>query len=91
MRSTRESAPPWQTLLATRPNGAVRPPPQLPPATRVAMASGDSENELRRAVEALAQALYEAEDPGAIAWAKRAQIVREAWLVRARRQLKTQS
>jgi hypothetical protein len=55
------------------------------------MAPGDSENELRRAVEALAQALYEAEDPGAIAWAKRAQIVREAWLVRARRQLKTQS
>jgi len=42
-----------------------------------------------RAVEALAQALYEAEDPGRIAWAKRTTIVREAWLLRARRQLKT--
>jgi hypothetical protein len=48
-----------------------------------------SPNEERRAVEALAQALYEAEDPADIAWVKRAQIVREPWLQRARRQLST--
>ena len=47
------------------------------------------ENEERRAVEALAQSLYEAEDPAGIAWVKRAPIVREAWIVRARRQLAT--
>jgi hypothetical protein len=41
-----------------------------------------------RAIEALAQALYETEDPGRIAWAKRTAIVREPWLLRARRQLK---
>jgi hypothetical protein len=46
-------------------------------------------NEERRAVEALAQALYEREDPAGIAWAKRAQIVREPWLQRARQQLRT--
>jgi hypothetical protein len=47
-----------------------------------------SPNEERRAVEALAQSLYEAEDPAGIAWAKRAQIVREPWLQRARQQLR---
>jgi len=45
------------------------------------------ENAARRAVEALAQALYEAEDPAGIAWVKRAPIVRDPWLLRARRQL----
>lgn len=45
-------------------------------------------NEERRAVEALAQALYEAEDPGGIGWGKRSQTVREPWIQRARRQLK---
>lgn len=45
-------------------------------------------NEERRAVEALAQSLYEAQDPAGIAWAKRAQIVREPWIQRARQQLK---
>lgn len=49
--------------------------------------SEQQENADRRAVEALAQALYEAEDPGGIAWAKRSQIVREPWIVRARQQL----
>ena len=43
----------------------------------------------RREVEALAQALYEAQDPAGIAWVKRAQIVREPWLQRARQQLRT--
>ena len=52
------------------------------------MEAAEHSNEQRRAVEALAQALYEAEDPGGIAWVKRAQIVREPWLLRARRQLK---
>ena len=51
------------------------------------MISVEPENEQRRAVEALAQALYEAEDPGGIAWVRRSQIVREPWLKRARRQL----
>jgi len=45
-------------------------------------------NEERRAVEALAQSLYEAEDPAGIAWVKRAQIVREPWIHRARQQLR---
>ena len=60
-----------------------------PPPTVVAMTSVEPEKEQRRAVEALAQAIYEAEDPGGIAWAKRSPIVREPWLVRARRQLQT--
>jgi hypothetical protein len=47
----------------------------------------ERENEQRRAIEALAQALYEAEDPGGVSWAKRVQIIREPWLARARRQL----
>ena len=54
-----------------------------------AMRSGEPENAQRRAIETLAQALYEAEDPGRIAWAKRSQIVREPWLMRAQRQLQT--
>lgn len=45
-------------------------------------------DEDRRAVEALAQALYEKEDPAGIAWSKRAQIVRDPWIQRARHQLK---
>lgn len=51
------------------------------------MAHGEPESPDRRAIEALAQALYEAEDPARIAWAKRTAIVREAWLARARQQL----
>jgi hypothetical protein len=69
------------------PNDAARLPPPLPKG--VAMISVEPEKERRRAVEALAQALYEAEDPGGIAWAKRSLTVREPWLVRARRQLQT--
>jgi hypothetical protein len=46
-------------------------------------------NEERQAIEALAQSLYEAEDPAGIAWVKRAQIVREPWIQRARQQLRT--
>lgn len=46
-------------------------------------------NEERRAVEALAQALYEAEDPAGIPWGKRPPIVRDPWLRRARQQLRT--
>jgi hypothetical protein len=49
----------------------------------------EQENEERRAVEALAQALYEAQDPGGVAWAKRTRVVREPWLLRARLQLKS--
>ena len=48
-----------------------------------------SPNQERQAVEALAQALYEAEDPAGIAWVKRAQIVREPWIQHARQQLRT--
>ena len=47
----------------------------------------DRDNHERRAIEALAQALYESEDPGRIAWSKRATIVREPWIARARQQL----
>lgn len=44
--------------------------------------------EERRAAEALAQSLYEAEDPAGIAWSKRRQIVRDPWIQRARQQLR---
>jgi hypothetical protein len=44
----------------------------------------------RRTVEALAQSLYETEDSGRVSWAKRAAIVREPWLRRARMRLKAQ-
>ena len=47
----------------------------------------EHENAKRRAVEALAQAIYESQNPGGIAWAKRTLTVREPWLVQARRQL----
>jgi hypothetical protein len=53
------------------------------------MPTAEPDLELRRAVETLAQALYEAEDPGGITWAKRSQTIREPWLTRARRQLQT--
>ena len=56
---------------------------------RVLLMSAEPGNEQRRAIEDLAQSLYEAEDPGGIAWAKPSQTVREAWLMRARRQLQT--
>jgi hypothetical protein len=42
-----------------------------------------------RPTEELAQALYEASDPGGIPWAKRGRIVREAWLEAARLKLAT--
>lgn len=44
-------------------------------------------NQDPQAVEALAQALYEKEDPAGAAWSKRAQIVRDPWIQRARQQL----
>jgi len=50
------------------------------------MISGEENNEERRAVEALAQSLYEAQDQGGIAWAKRTLVIREPWLLLARRQ-----
>ena len=40
----------------------------------------------RRVVEALAQALYEASDPGGVPWAKRTQVVRDPWLRKAEEQ-----
>lgn len=47
----------------------------------------ENENAKRRAVEALAQALYESQNPGGVTWAKRNATIREPWLVQARRQL----
>lgn len=41
----------------------------------------------RRLVEALAQTLYEASDPGGIPWVKRSRIVRDPWLKRAEQQI----
>lgn len=43
--------------------------------------------EQRRAVEALAEALYEANNLDGVAWVKRPRIVRDPWLTRARQQL----
>ncbi len=54
------------------------------------MTLGERDNTQRRAVEALAQALYEADDPAGTPWVKRAQIIREPWLARARRQLEAE-
>jgi len=59
----------------------------FPVAGRAGDDDGESRNAQRRAVEALAQALYEAQDPAGVAWAKRAVIIRDPWLARARRQL----
>ena len=55
------------------------------------MLSGDHDNKERRAVETLAQALYEQQNPGGITWAKRGSAVREPWLRRAQQQLKAAS
>lgn len=44
-------------------------------------------DENRRAVEALAEKLYEANNSGGVAWVKRPRIVRDPWLARARQQL----
>ena len=41
----------------------------------------------RRAVEALAEALYEASDPVGVPWARRARIIREPWLRLAEAQI----
>jgi hypothetical protein len=46
-----------------------------------------AESEVRRSVEELAQALYEASDPGGTAWARRGRVVREPWLRLARERL----
>jgi len=43
--------------------------------------------ENRRAVEALAEKLYEANNSDGVAWVKRPRIVRDPWLARARQQL----
>jgi hypothetical protein len=43
--------------------------------------------EQRRAIEALAQALYEESDPAGVTWAKRPLSVRDAWLLKAQQQL----
>jgi hypothetical protein len=44
-------------------------------------------NQERRNIESLAQALYEADNQGGVAWARRTQTVRDPWLARARREL----
>lgn len=43
--------------------------------------------EVRRSVEELAQALYEASDPNGIPWNKRGQAIRDPWLQVARRKI----
>jgi hypothetical protein len=45
--------------------------------------------ERRLSVEALAQALYEASDPDGAPWARRARVIREAWLMVADEQIST--
>jgi hypothetical protein len=46
-----------------------------------------SERERLRAIETLAQQLYEESEPGATPWARRGRAVRDAWLAAARRML----
>ena len=43
--------------------------------------------EMRRSVEDLAQALYEARDPSGMPWAKRGLAVRDPWLRLARQRI----
>jgi hypothetical protein len=43
--------------------------------------------EVRRSVEELAQALYEASDPDGAPWVRRGRVVREPWLKLAREQI----
>jgi hypothetical protein len=45
------------------------------------------EAEVRRSIEELAQALYEASDPGGTPWIRRGRVVREPWLRLARDQI----
>jgi hypothetical protein len=52
-------------------------------------APGEEAAGRRRAVEALAQALYEASDPAGVPWVRRRPIIREPWLVLAAQQIKT--
>lgn len=66
---------------------AEGPPERCRNRSQAPMTPIERENHERRAIEALAQALYESEDPGRIAWSKRAAIVREPWIARARQQL----
>lgn len=47
----------------------------------------DAAAEKRRAIEAVAEALYEASNPDGVAWAKRSRVVRDPWLARARQHL----
>jgi hypothetical protein len=47
--------------------------------------------EIRRSVEELAQALYEASDPSGIPWVKRGLAVREPWLQVARRKIASEN
>jgi hypothetical protein len=54
------------------------------------MPPAEETNADSRAIQALAQSLYEAEDPGRIPWVKRAAIVRQPWLLRARTQLRAE-
>jgi hypothetical protein len=44
-----------------------------------------AETDTRRSVEELAQSLYEASDPGGIAWVKRGRVICDAWLHLAQR------
>jgi len=43
--------------------------------------------EAQRSVEELAQALYEASDPGGTPWVRRGRVVREPWLELARERI----
>ena len=47
-----------------------------------------ADNREARAVETLAQALYEASDPGGVPWAQRGRVIRDAWLKVARDQVR---
>jgi hypothetical protein len=47
-----------------------------------------ADNREARAVETLAQALYEASDPSGVPWAQRRHVIRDAWLKVARDQIR---
>jgi hypothetical protein len=51
------------------------------------MISDPAAAQRRRLVEALAQTLYEERDPSRIPWARRARVIRDAWLTLAERQI----
>jgi hypothetical protein len=49
----------------------------------------DMSNSRVRAIETLAQRMYEANQPGDVPWSRRGWVIRKTWLTRAQQRLET--